>query len=181
MAMKIYGVCGQNIDINMYLYIPNPTLKKSVPNQVERQKWNTKRCIFGTHPNPLILLGFSTKNQKNGTPFGRFLEHHLAVFWNTICLFSGTCWHIHFKLINVSMSFTNLFSMSDLRGVLDDDEMMVKNEWGTFLFDDMMDVKKNGGRIRWWVHEMGWWMWFFLVIWRVKKWCVKNGYGGSYP
>ena len=97
MVMKIYGVCGQKIDINTYLYMPNPILKKSVPNQVERQKWNTKRSILGTPPDPLILLGFSTKNPKSGTPFGRFLEHHLAVFlehhlpvfWSTICLFSG--------------------------------------------------------------------------------------------
>ena len=90
MVMKIYGVCGQKIDINTYLYMPNPILKKSVPNQVERQKWNTKRCILGTPPDPLILLGFSTKNPKSGTPFGRFLEHHLAVFWNTIWPSSGT-------------------------------------------------------------------------------------------
>ena len=64
--------------------------QKSVPNQVERQKWNTKRCILGTPPDPLILLGFSTKNPKSGTPFGHFLEHHLAIFWNTIWPFSGT-------------------------------------------------------------------------------------------
>ena len=102
MVMKIYGVCGQNIDINTYLYMPNPILKKSVPNQVERQKWNTKRRIFGTPPDPLILLGFSTKNPKSGTPFGHFLEHHLAIFWNTIWPFSGTplaCFLEHHLLV----------------------------------------------------------------------------------